>query len=136
MLKLDRTAVDLQACEDPTAYTKPQIQRLLAALHAGVHPVVGSRLCCAVLAQPGGRVPNAADTAGREGAGCTGVGALECLSSPPFSQRHRSTRGGEALLSCWRCPPCRAPVVLLAGNQAHGGLQLVCEAHAIVGCCR
>ncbi|KAL4426372.1 hypothetical protein ABPG77_004666 [Micractinium sp. CCAP 211/92] len=56
VLKLDRTSSELQAAEDPTPYTKPQIQRLLAALHAG--------------------------------------------------------------------------------NQAHGGLQMVCEAHAIVGCLR
>ncbi|KAL4430910.1 hypothetical protein ABPG75_006166 [Micractinium tetrahymenae] len=56
VLKLDRRSVELQAAEDPTPYTRPQLQRLLAALHAG--------------------------------------------------------------------------------NQAHGGLQMVCEAHAIVGCLR
>lgn len=36
MLKLDRTSVELQAAEDPTSYSKPQIRRLLAALHAGL----------------------------------------------------------------------------------------------------
>lgn len=36
VLKLDRTSSELQAAEDPTPYTKPQIQRLLAALHAGL----------------------------------------------------------------------------------------------------
>jgi len=35
VLKLDRTSPELDAAEDPTPYTKPQMQRLLAAIHAG-----------------------------------------------------------------------------------------------------
>lgn len=35
VLKLDRTAAELEASEDPTSYTRPQLQRLLAAIHAG-----------------------------------------------------------------------------------------------------
>ena len=35
VLKVDRTSAELEAAEDPTAYTRPQIQRLLATMHAG-----------------------------------------------------------------------------------------------------
>jgi hypothetical protein len=35
VLKLDRTTAALEAVEDPTPYTKAQVQRLLATVHAG-----------------------------------------------------------------------------------------------------
>lgn len=36
VLRVDRTSAELAATEDPTCYTKPQLQRVLAALNAGV----------------------------------------------------------------------------------------------------
>lgn len=38
VLKLDRTVAALDASEDPTPYTRPQMRRLLAAIHAGGGP--------------------------------------------------------------------------------------------------
>lgn len=54
MLKLDRTSPELQAAEDPTAYSKPQIQRLLAALHAGARGLGVNVVDCWRAATPEG----------------------------------------------------------------------------------
>ena len=98
VLKLDRTSPTLDACEDPTPYTKPQIQRLLAAIHAGE---------CST-----------GSSAGR---------AVELPNKPePLPQ--------PAWVQPWVQPfPGLWPLPRRAGNRHIGGLQLVCDASAIVG---
>lgn len=51
MLRVDRTSPEFAATEDPTCYTKPQLQRLLATLNAGElrqrgRETDGSRAAC------------------------------------------------------------------------------------------
>ncbi|PSC75191.1 phosphoinositide phosphatase SAC1 [Micractinium conductrix] len=46
VLKVDRTSAELEAAEDPTAYTRPQIQRLLATMHAGNQAHGGLQMVC------------------------------------------------------------------------------------------
>ena len=107
MLRVDRTSPEFAATEDPTCYTKPQLQRLLATLNAGE------------LRQ---RV-----TDGSRAAGVWGC----CFpaSGHPLACTLRTLRSSPFLSILPSCPPRPC-----AGNQRHGGLQLVCEAHAIIGC--
>ena len=100
VLKLDRTTAALEAVEDPTPYTKAQVQRLLATVHAG-EPALRACSCRVWL-----RVAST-------------PGCQPAHTHPPTRPAHHP-----------RQSPC------CAGNQQHGGLQLVCEAQAIIGCVR
>ncbi|KAL4859481.1 Phosphoinositide phosphatase SAC1 [Chlorella vulgaris] len=53
VLKLDRSTAALDVCEDPTPYTKPQIQRLLAAINAGNQQHGGLQQVCEACAVVG-----------------------------------------------------------------------------------
>lgn len=102
VLRVDRTSAELAATEDPTCYTKPQLQRVLAALNAGV-------------------LPRGADAQDKWWRRCRSVSCCCCTWARLRTARY--TPSGQPLI------PQPA-----AGNQRHGGLQLVCEAHAIIGC--
>jgi hypothetical protein len=100
VLKLDRTTAALEAVEDPTPYTKAQVQRLLATVHAGEAAL---RACV-----------------------CRGWFWVASAHGCRPAHTHTRTR---PVTFANHLPPC-------AGNQQHGGLQLVCEAQAIIGCVR